>query len=311
MDLNGLLCKSHFYQQIRLLLQKLRDGKTADATLLDENLRINSPLNLDAPGGEIERLSQTSADAPIEVTAWRNGLTGAMGALPVAYTEWLIERQYRYGDRSARAFIDIFNHRLYCLDYLAWQKNHYYAQTEGLSEPSLRVAMLALSGLLHDNASGMPYSALLTSPVRSMANLEQWLYQSCGVPAEIVPFTGGWRQVDKQTCCRLGTPSQTLATAPMIGTARRESHAHFDVVFGPMSRSASRQFTAPEGIGRALWTQIRAYVGPTLEFSIYVTLSGDDLQPQALGQCALGIDLFLGNSLDGALQKMRLLAPAT
>ena len=148
-----VVSKFSFYQQVRLLLRKLRDGRTTDATLLDEQVEFISTLSLDAPHGEVENLRQETPCSPIEVRAWHNGLTGAMGALPTAYSEWLIARQYRYGERSAKAFLDMFGHRLYCLDYLAWQKHHLYARAEAEAQPPLQTAIMALSGLLMSRPS--------------------------------------------------------------------------------------------------------------------------------------------------------------
>ena len=134
MDLTRITSRFNFYQQVRTLLHKLRGDNTATAETLDAKLRIVSPLSLDAPAGQIAGIEQENPEDPLRITVWQNGLTGALGALPTAYTEWMIGRQYRYGDHSAKAFLDMFGHRLYCLDYLAWQKNHLYALAESQTQ---------------------------------------------------------------------------------------------------------------------------------------------------------------------------------
>lgn len=311
MALIPIASKFHFYQQIRLLLRKLRDGRTTDATLLDEKLHISSTLSLEAPLGEVESMQQESPDAPLQITAWRNGLTGAMGALPTAYSEWLIERQYRYSDRSAKAFLDIFSHRLYCLDYLAWQKHHLCAQAESEGQPPLQTAILALSGLLMSDPSPTltQHAALFASPVCSMVNLERWLTLLFGVPAQIIPFTGGWRSVLGHECCQLGNSAQTLNTAPMMGSARLEVHAHFDVVLGPMSPETSRRFLPSGNLWREVWLRILDYVGPAVDFSVSLNISSADLAPLPLGMRALGLDICLGRNSESHLHQVRLPAP--
>lgn len=312
MALIPIVSKFSFYQQIRVLLRKLRKNNVSDHTLLDEKFQISSTLSIDAPDGQIETLRQESHDAPVQVTTGFNGLTGAMGALPSAYTEWLIERQYRYSDRSAKAFIDLFGHRLYCLDYLAWQKHHLCALAESQEEKPLQVAILALTGLLADaNSPALTMHApLFASPVRSMVNLERWLSQRFGVAATIVPFTGGWREVEKEEHCRLSNPNQTLATAPMIGSARLEVHSHFDVILGPMSPEISRQFTPSGKTREAVWSCIRDYVGPVVDFSVSLVISSANLAPRSLGMAALGLDLCLGHNNGSHLHQVRLPAPA-
>ncbi|EMF07045.1 type VI secretion system baseplate subunit TssG [Serratia marcescens] len=311
MALIPVISKFHFYQQIRLLLRKLRDGHTSDATLLDEKLQFTSTLSLDAPNGQVEKLCQDSPDARLQVIAWHNGLTGAMGALPTAYSEWLIERQSRFSDHSAKAFLDLFGHRLYCLDYLAWQKHHLYAQAESEDQPPLQTALLALSGLLMSNPSPAlaQHSSLFASPVRSMINLERWLCQLFGVSAKIIPFTGGWSRVPDHECCQLGNPRLTLGTAPMMGRARLEAHAHFDVVLGPMSPDTSRRFTPPGPAWQEVWLRVRDYVGPVMDFSVSLTISSADLVPRSLGMGALGLDLCLGCNSESHLHQVWLPAP--
>lgn len=303
--------KFSIFQQIRLLLRQFHDGSTQDATLLDEKLQIVSTQSLDSPHGEIECLSQETPDSPVRVTAWYNGLTGAMGALPTAYTEWLIERQYHYSDGSAKAFIDVFGHRLYCLDYLAWQKNHLYALAESRSALPLQREIFALTGLLSGSAPALQVTqaAVLASGVRSMVNLERLLSQRYGVPAEIVPFTGGWSDVDPGDRCQLGNPAHTLATAPMIGSMRREVHSRFDIFLGPMPPETSRRFTAGAQERKELWSCVQNYVGTVLDFSVSLVISSADLALRPLGESAVGFDLCLGHNTRSHLHRVRLPVP--
>lgn len=311
MALIPIVSKFNFYQQIRLLLRKLRDGSVQDASLLDEKLRFTSTLSLDAPNGQVESLSQDTPNEPIQITAWYNGLTGAMGALPTAYSEWLIERQYRYSDRSAKAFLGLFDHRLYCLDYLAWQKHHLCALAESEGRAPLETVILALSGLLMSAPSPalVQQAPLFASSVRSMVNLERWLSALFGVPAQIIPFTGGWRSVAKHECCQLGNSTQTLGTAPMVGSARLEAHSHFDVVLGPMLPETSRRFTPPGNASQDIWLRVRDYVGPVVDFSVSLIISSAGLAPRPLGASALGLDLCLGHNNQSHLHQVRLPTP--
>lgn len=312
MALIPLISKFNFYQQIRLLLRGLRDGKKTDETLLDEALHLTSTLSLNAPEGDVESLSQAAPGEPLTVTAFHHGLTGAMGALPSVYTEWLIERQYRYSDGSAKAFFDLFGHRLYCLDYLAWQKNHLYALAESTDSSPLNMAILALTGLT--NEAPVPamvnHAALFAAPVRSMVNLERWLSQLFAVPAQVIPFTGGWRSVSDEERCQLGNPQHRLETAPMLGAARREAHAHFDVLLGPMSAESSRRFIPQGAAWQDLWARIRDYVGPVMDFSVSLLISRSSPGSSPLGMHALGVDFCLGSSAGTYLHKVQKPAPA-
>lgn len=296
MDLTRITSRFNFYQQVRTLLHKLRDGNTPVADTLDTQLQLVSSLSLKAPSGQIASIEQDTPEGPLKITMWQNGLTGALGALPTAYNEWMIERHYRYGDHSAKTFLDMFGHRLYCLDYLAWQKNHLYARAESETQAPLQQAALALTGLLTSASvsGGENYAHLFSSPVRSLVNLEVWLSHYYGVPVHITPFTGSWKTIDKTEHCQLGKPGQTLETAPMIGRVRWEVQSHFDVTFGPMEQSQSQNFTPQGKFYQEIWGRIREYVGPGLDFTIYLSMSSHNSPPLPLGEGQLGLDICIG-----------------
>ncbi|SQA96934.1 Uncharacterised protein [Cedecea neteri] len=71
--------KFSFYQQIRVLLRKLRKNNVSDDTLLDEKFQISSTLSIDAPDGQIETLRQESDDAPVQVTRRVQRVNGSNG----------------------------------------------------------------------------------------------------------------------------------------------------------------------------------------------------------------------------------------
>lgn len=311
MDLTRITSRFSFCQQVRTLLRKLRGSNEATADTLDTQLWMVSPLSLEAPVGQIASIEQATPDDPLCITVWQNGLTGAQGALPTAYTEWMIGRQYRYGDHSAKAFLDIFSHRLYCLDFLAWQKNHLYALAEAQTGSPLQQATLALTGLLTSQSisGGENYAHLFSSPVRSMVNLEVWLSHYYAVPVEITPFTGGWKTVDETEHCQLGNPSQTLETAPMIGRVRREILSNFDVTFGPMAQARSLHFIPQGAFYQEIWSRIREYVGPGLDFSVHLRISSGNSPPVPLGAGQLGLDICIGQRDPSALRHVSLPQP--
>jgi len=311
MDLTRITSRFNFYQQVRTLVRKLRVGSNATADIMDTALQFVAPLSLEAPTGQIASIEQETADHPLRITVWQNGLTGALGTLPIAYTEWMIGRQYRYGDHSAKAFLDIFGHRLYCLDYLAWEKNHLYALAESQIQPPLQQATLALTGLLTSQSvsGGENYAHLFSTPVRSLVNLEVWLSHYYGVPVHITPFTGGWKTVEETEHCQLGRPGQILETAPMIGRVRWEVQSHFDVTFGPMEQVRSQNFIPQGKFYLEMWGRIREYVGPRLDFSIHLLISSGNSPSVPLGGCQLGLDICIGQRDPNALRHICLPLP--
>lgn len=305
------IIKFNFYQQVRFLLRKFRDEGVSDEKILNEKIKFKSVLSLDAPDGEIDNIFENPKTGLIEVTSWYDGLTGAMGALPVAYCEWLIERQMRYGDSSARDFFDIFGHRLFCLTYLAWKKNNLCARAESEKHLPLRTPILSICGLLNNAHvdSQSKYPSLFGMPVRSMINLELWLSQLFKVKVEIKPFTGGWRPVPDNECCILGNTLIPLANAPMIGRVRVERHSHFDIILGPMSPKESLRFLPSCSTWKDIWYCVRDYVGLVMEFSISLVISSSGIAPTHLGRCILGLSLCLGSNRETDLYQVRLPSP--
>ncbi|SPP32138.1 hypothetical protein ARAF_2031 [Arsenophonus endosymbiont of Aleurodicus floccissimus] len=108
-----------FYQNARRLLRKgFRKGR--QVSVPDDVVRFESVLTLDAPEREVESFTvdERTAEATTYCMAVNHfGLLGTHGALPLRYTEWLIDRRYRYNDDSAKAFLDVFNHRLLSLRF--------------------------------------------------------------------------------------------------------------------------------------------------------------------------------------------------
>ncbi|RJT36253.1 type VI secretion system baseplate subunit TssG [Rahnella woolbedingensis] len=296
MDLTRITSRFNFYQQLRTLLRKLRRSETSAAETLNSKLKLISSLSMETTNGQIVSIRQDTPEAPLSVTLSHNGLTGAMGALPTAYSEWMIERHYRYGDHGAKDFLDIFGHRLYCLDYLAWQKNHLYAYAESSRQLPLQQATLAISGLLTSPSmlGGETYAHLFAAPVRSLVNLEVWLSHYYGVPARITPFTGCWKSIDATEICQLGQSKQTLDTAPMIGLTRWEVQSHFDVIFGPVEQVMSHHFIPGGKFYQSIWARIREYVGPGLDFTIHLDISNRSHALVALGTGQLGLNMCIG-----------------
>ncbi|EAR0283649.1 type VI secretion system baseplate subunit TssG [Salmonella enterica subsp. enterica] len=310
MAVKDVVSKFNYYQQVRLLLRKLRRSHSSDAILLNEKFQITSTLSLDSPNGQVESIYQNENDTTIHMVVSHNGLTGTMGALPVAYSEWMIERYYRYSDCSAKAFISIFDHRLYCLDYLTWQKHYPCALFESQAKQPTETALLAINGMLTNNSpKQFIYASLFTLSVRSVVNLECWLEAMYGISAKVIPFTGGWRYVKKDECCQLGNPQQKLSTAPMIGSVRIETQSHFDVILGPVFQKESYIFFQQRSLLEEIWENIRYYVGPALDFTIYLSINSTGFTSPPLGKHLLGRDLYIGSPSHSKQYLVKLPAP--
>lgn len=318
MDLTKVLSPYNFFQQVRLMLRGLskKHGITQQQAI-EEKLRFVSPLSMDAPHGEvgpIEPIEETIDEAngvaqvKLQVEVAAHGLTGALGALPAVYTEWMIERYYRYGDKTAKAFLDIFNHRLHSLRYLAWQKYHYYAMAESSEARPLSLAIRSLTGVAHSVPSLREerFAELFAHSVRSLLNLETWLKHSFSVPAKVTPFTGEWRTMEPGLCCCLGHSAQTLGDAPMLGSVYWDLQSHFTVTLGPVAMHDASLFLPQGKHYESLWSHIRDYVGIGLDFDIDLLIEKKADAAVQLGKGQLGLDICLGHAPTAGLHTIRL-----
>ena len=93
-----------FYQAVRLL-HWLNDHAAPESRARDA-VRFGSRLALEAPASEIYDLQRGAPAQPEQpakpprMTVNFLGLTGPAGALPMHYTETLLERRFRYRDRT-------------------------------------------------------------------------------------------------------------------------------------------------------------------------------------------------------------------
>lgn len=296
MDLTKSTGRHSFFQQVRTMLRHLRvRNKKAPEQILETNLYFVSPLSLDAPKGEIGEITE-EREEHFRIEVYPHGLSGALGALPTVYTEWLIERHFRYGDTSGKAFLDIFNHRLHQLRYLAWQKYHYYASAEFLGGSPLSQSICALSGLTeHSSLSSQEkYAGLFAQPVRSLVNLEMWLQNYFSVDVKITPFTGGWKESDASLRCCLGNSEQSLKTTPMLGTVYWDVQSRFTLTLGPIKQCEMSQFLPAGKYYAELWGKVYAYVGPGLDVDIELLIDDSTARQTVLGEGSLGLNMCLG-----------------
>ena len=109
-----------FFQAVRLLYGANGfDGRGTGAR--PGPLRFTTPASLAFPPSELHSIAQ--ADAATRVCVNFMGLTGPSGVLPRTYTELLIARKQVQRDQTAQDFLDLFNHRLVSLFWLAWAKH--------------------------------------------------------------------------------------------------------------------------------------------------------------------------------------------
>lgn len=292
--------KFSFFNKVRVLLKNILKPDESVEDVVDEHFRFTSSLSLDAPDGQIENLYQDEKDGKYHLTLFDNGLTGATGILPAAYTEWLIERKLRYNDDAPKAFMDMFDHRMYCLSYLAWQKMHLSGDENRRDNNVLNNVLLSLGGITPQTVSvtGLAYVAFYSQPVRSLAGLEQLLSLIHQIRVSINPFRGTFENTEPSEQGVLGNCLYTLGEGPVIGNVRWVVDSHFDVVLGPVDYRKAQELMPGKDFHYFIRQQIRSYIGDVLKFKIYVKIYPGNNDNQLNINNKLGFNLSLGSETE-------------
>ncbi len=288
--------KFSLFRKIRFFLSKFRTPNESIDEAVDKRFRFSSSLSLDAPNGQIESIKKDDETGVYHLSVYDNGLTGANGVLPIAYTEWLIERKMRYNDMTAKAFLDMFDHRIYCLSYLAWQKMHLFGDGNRQEDNVLRNVILSLTGITPCTLGliGLAYTSFYAPSVRSLSGLEQLLSSLYQLSVTVQPFRKKNENVEPQEQAKLGFCQYTLGDGLVIGSVRLVVDSHFDVILGPVDYERALKFMSGGPFHRRIREQILSYTGVTPEFDVRILIQSGENDNKLTSDKKLGFNISIG-----------------
>lgn len=297
---DGLFEEGHrfsFVQAVRLLEEmSVREQRTAPGEGADpdrEVVRFRHAVRLDFPPTDVERVDRGDS-GPVEMIVNVLGLAGALGPLPPAVSELIVERAFRR-DTAFRDFLDIFNHRLVSLLYRARKK--YRPALDARSPDSGRVASVlhALLGLATPQLLGrmelpdralLPYTGLIVDRRRSAVGLVRLLEDYFEIAVAIVPFRGAWNVIEQEDCTRIGLTgaNQLLGRNAVLGGRVWDEEAAIEVRLGPLTLD---QFLAFLPIGRshrALVAAVRFYLRAEVGFAFRLQIAAGEIPELRIGR---------------------------
>ena len=297
MAMNNIKNKFSFFRQIRILLTRFYNLNESTDEVLDKHFRFSSTLSLDAPDGQIEKITEDKKNKIYRFSVYENGLTGAAGVLPTAYTEWLIERKIRYNDTAPKSFLDMFEHRIYCLSYLAWQKMHLSGYENRQEDNVLNNVILSQACITPHTLSitGLSCTTFYAQSVRSLSGLEQLLSCLYQISVSIQPFRRCYEQVESREQGKLGGCQYSLGGGPVIGNFRWVVDSHFDVVLGPVDYGRALNFLSNETLHQRIRQQIQSYIGITLVFTICLLVQSSETDNKLDSAKKLGFNISIGS----------------
>lgn len=321
-----------FFQAVRLLLRESRStlgrhrkpteeavrlrthaGLAFPASQIAQVERIESPQGRPRSGSTAADLSQPPAQAAIEATFF--GLFGSQGALPLHYTQLIIDRA-RHRDVGLKAFLDLFNHRLLSLFYRVWEKYHApiaFETAQQAGEPDLFTeCLMGLVGFgnpalrrrqrVPDHA-WLHYAGFMARRGPRGEALAKMLSDHFGLAADVVQLCGEWLRLpvtEQSSLANAGlgrSSGNQLGIDTLAGSQIWSIEHRFRIVLGPLDRQRFDEFLPQTHGLRQLCQWVRTYVGPAFDFDVQVRVQARHVPMARLGGGAgsrLGWNSWLG-----------------
>jgi type VI secretion system protein ImpH len=226
-------------------------------------VRIGAHQSLGFPASDVQSLDATTAAGPVEKAKMLIncfGLTGPSGVLPLAYTEFLIERA-GLRDYCPAEFLDIFNHRMAMLFYYAWEKYRFTVTQESRPAQDLFTRMLlSLAGLGTEHLLRTPhlerrqftpdeffarYAAILAIQPRSACSLQTILEDYFDVSVEVQQFAGNWYRLDASSATSFRdetSDSERLGYGVVVGDEYWSQEFMVRLRIGPLDLESYKRF---------------------------------------------------------------------
>jgi type VI secretion system protein ImpH len=227
-------------------------------------------------------------------------LTGPTGALPLCYTDLLLERA-RERDHTMAAFLDLFHHRLISLFYRAWEKHRpplalEHSWDAARSQPSGRQSghddfserLYSFIGLgirplrqRHDfpDEALLYYLGFFAQRHRSAIGLEALLRDFFELPIQVIQFVEHKMRLSRQDRSTLGGAGRhnVLGVDLIMGDQITDVGSKFRIRVGPLSIQQFRALAPDRAFFRRLVQMTRLYVDAPLIFDIQLVLRAPDV----------------------------------
>ncbi len=277
---------------------------------LDAQTHTESDLEID--------VIQLPIEATGSITFRAFGLAGSNSPLPRSYLDDLLAAASQ-GETGPAAFVGILQDRLVKLYYLAWRRSQIALRYEtaqhsgilrsagarpvdsilGLGRRSLMAHAASATGAFSQDRLRY-FSGIISSDMRSAAELERILCSVLGMPVSVTQFWGSWLRLNEDQVARLdGRRLHHKALGQRAWSASSTVKVRLKDV--PWKRfTAFLPFARPQleaGVHPLfeLMQFLEFYLGPTVEADVEIIPSPDDVRPAQLhGGFNLGENSYLG-----------------
>lgn len=235
------------FDQLVYVIESLKDnidslGEASNPA--KEAIRIHANPIMHPEHGEIDRVEINTSGIPEVFTNFLN-LIGATGPLPIPYTEIFLER-LKAKDKAALHFLDIFNHRLISLLHRLRKKNYPHLCRSAATQTPLGKVARDLSGFdINNNINHTVFFDHYWRRSRSLTALLQLIEGFFKITAQILPFEGTWRVVDKSAGTKIGVKKgkfNQLGNNSILGLRAWDQTAGFTIDFPELTWDELQKF---------------------------------------------------------------------
>ncbi len=273
--------------------------------LRDEPVRLSQRPTLGFKNNSLEALEQVGGAHRYRLYCNFMGLFGNNGPLPLHLTEYAMQRTAHHNDPTFMEFVDLFNHRMLSLFYLAIVEADPVVNMDRADDNRYDEFVSAVCGLLPKSASDrdsltgsskLKFAAWLGARTRSPDGLASILGESFGLPCKIEEFVGGWLPIPEEGQIRLGSKSLSCELGVSTYAGRRVwSISHkICIHLGPVSWDDYNQFAPGGQWNTTLRDIVRSYLGDEIDWDLKLTLAPGQSKRFALdGSRHLGFNGWL------------------
>lgn len=282
-----------FYQAVSLV-ETCCEGSLAPAGGLAGPLKLRPAPEISFPAADIRRC-RFDAQGRLDFELNFLGLYGVDGPLPHFFLE-TVAGQDDPG-KVLRAFLDVFNQRLYQLLYLGWKKSndHGHQSRNSLYERYLS----AVAGLAPAQAQGqsLAYAGLMGSRIKNAAGLVGLLKDFLQMPVSVRQHLPCWVTLSHRPALgTAGAEGLVLGENCSLGDRVLDVSRKILIRIGAVPVSQALALLPGRKRAQELGRLIRQYLNPTIEFDIELLVSSEPGPPIRLGcqEAILGWSAGLG-----------------
>lgn len=273
---------------------------------IDDPIRLGQDPSLSFAPRPIASFKTGTSSTPDRLESYFFGLFGPNGPLPLHLSEFVHSRELNNGDRTFRAFANMFHHRLFCLFYRATANGEPTINLDRPEENRFDLFAGAIPGIgpmsLRDrdempDAAKLHNAGLLSLQTRPAEGLVDLLENYFELPFRIEQLVGEWLPLADEDRSVLGNSrsSCVLGESAILGKEIWNCQHRFRIVCGSLSLVDFERLLPGAQSVDALLAVVRNYVGDEFAWDLQLVLERDDVPAIELGKSGhLGWTTWLG-----------------